>query len=239
MKKLKLITVILLIVSLLSGCASSTSFNETTFQETSHCTHENIKNWKVAKEATCQKFGYKEGVCEDCGYIYTTQIDLKECEPQNKWIIEQNPSFTEDGWKVKYCKNCGDITDLKEITLSKKERITLLKNECKTFTYEEIARNPKSNKGKYAKFTGEVIQILEYDDETILRVNVTKQGIYTTYYSDTVYVTYSKANNGNGRILEDDIITMYGILQGTETYESTLGSDVTIPSFEALYIEIN
>ena len=39
------------------------------------------------------------------------------------------------------------------------------------------------------------------------------------------------------KILEDDVITLWGTLDGTETYETIFGASVTIPRFEALYIQ--
>ena len=40
------------------------------------------------------------------------------------------------------------------------------------------------------------------------------------------------------RILEDDIITMYGEMQDLMTYETVMGSTVTIPQMYAHYIDI-
>lgn len=57
-------------------------------------------------------------------------------------------------------------------------------------------------------------------------------------YDDTVYVTYT-TKDSDSRVLEDDIITMYGELDGIETYTSVLGSSVSIPKFNAKYVEIH
>lgn len=68
-----------------------------------------------------------------------------------------------------------------------------------------------------------------------LRVNIT-QGTYT--WSDTILVSYTKQDSNEARILEDDIITMYGTLAGTYTYESVMGASVTVPLFFAEYIDL-
>ena len=67
-------------------------------------------------------------------------------------------------------------------------------------------------KGKPVKVTGEVIQSMKstYGNSVTLRVNITKWGTYSTYYKDTVYVTYTYPDSSAERILEDDIITIYG-----------------------------
>lgn len=111
------------------------------------------------------------------------------------------------------------------------------KASCEAVSYEDIARQPDLYNGKNVVFTGKVIQVQEgswWSSETIYRINVT-QGEYL--WSDTVYVTY-KLPEGSPRILEDDIVTFYGICTGTETYTTVLGSSVTIPSVEAQYIDI-
>ena len=111
------------------------------------------------------------------------------------------------------------------------------KDACNTYTYEEIARNPESVRGEHAKLIGEVIQVVEDGSSVILRVNITKNSY--GYYEDTIYVRYIRKSETEDRILEDDIVTIYGLLAGTETYTSTLGASITLPKVIAEYIEIN
>lgn len=42
----------------------------------------------------------------------------------------------------------------------------------------------------------------------------------------------------DARILEDDIITIYGELTGEKTYTTVMGASMTIPSFSASYVDI-
>ncbi len=128
---------------------------------------------------------------------------------------------------------------------TKKESLKEYKKVCKSYKYKDIARNPNDYKGKKAKFTGKVIQAEEStflgETEWTLRVDVT--ATYDEYmdeysYDDTVYVTYT-TKDSDSRVLEDDIITMYGELDGIETYTSVLGSSVSIPKFKAKYVEIH
>lgn len=112
------------------------------------------------------------------------------------------------------------------------------KESCKTFTFEQIARNPENFKGTKVKLTGEVIQAL-YDTNSVdLRVNITKKGNYSPYYTDTIYVTYN-TTAGEDKILENDIITIYGTSMGDYTYKSTIGAIINLPLISAKYIEIN
>lgn len=127
---------------------------------------------------------------------------------------------------------------LEQERLQKEQEKTTFKAGCQTYTFEQMARNPENFKGTNVKLTGQVIQALYGTGTVDLRVNITKKGQYTTYYTDTIYVVYYP-EEGEDKILEDDIITIYGTSQGDYTYTSTLGSPVTLPLIYGRYIEIN
>lgn len=124
-----------------------------------------------------------------------------------------------------------------EVVAKKAKEKEEFKASCSTYTYKEMARNPETFEGTNVKLTGEVIQAM-YDTYSVtLRVNITKTGTYSTYYTDTIYVTYSP-EAGESKILEDDIITIWGTSQGDKTYTSTMGAQITIPHIKAKYITI-
>lgn len=110
------------------------------------------------------------------------------------------------------------------------------KSECIEKTYEELARNPDNVKGSNVKVTGEVIQVMESSEKTELRINITKSDY--GLYSDTIYVTYTP-EAGEDKILEDDIITIWGTAEGDYSYTSIMGATVTLPKIDAKYIQIN
>lgn len=110
-------------------------------------------------------------------------------------------------------------------------------SSCQTYTFEQIARNPDKFKGTNVKLTGEVVQVIDGLVSKSLRVNITKNGKYSTYYTDTIYVNYMP-EEGEDRILEDDIITVYGTAQGDYSYTSTIGTTITLPFVSGKYIVI-
>lgn len=159
----------------------------------------------------------------------------------NKTIgsVDINDCFvTLDGEKVK--TKIADFEKQKAIKIEKSKEE--YKKDCKSYTYKEISRNPKNYVGKKAKFEGEVVQVMENKNSVTLRVNVTKTEnslMESGYlYSDTIYVEYTRKSDSESRILDDDIVTMYGVLNGTKSYSSVLGGEVTIPLFNAEYIDI-
>ncbi|MBE6535114.1 MAG: hypothetical protein E7677_00625 [Ruminococcaceae bacterium] len=105
------------------------------------------------------------------------------------------------------------------------------KSLCKTYTYKELARTPENYKGAKIVLTGEVIQVMESGKKVTLRVNMNND------YDQTVYIVYTLKSN-EGRILEDDIVKIYGNFEGLVTYTSVLGSEITLPHIDAEYIEI-
>jgi hypothetical protein len=110
----------------------------------------------------------------------------------------------------------------------------IFKAECKSIAYDDLARNPESYKGEKVVFTGKVVQTMEQSGVGVLRVNVTKTRFG---YDDTVYVLYTV--DSSNRILEDDIVTLYGYSMGLYTYETVLGASVTIPEILVSYVERN
>lgn len=124
-----------------------------------------------------------------------------------------------------------------EIARKQQEELEF-KASCQTYTFEQMARNPENFKGTNVKVTGEVVQALYGTSGVDLRVNITKEGTYTTYYTDTIYVVYYP-ESGEDKILEGDVITIYGTSQGDYTYTSTLGASINLPLVYGKYIELN
>ena len=181
--------------------------------------------------------------------IFSGGSDTEDTSTVNSPVSDSvDANTTEEAAKKATEKTTEKITEkttaaTTEPTTSKKE----YKKACKKYAYKDIARNPNDYKGKLAKFTGQVVQVQESSflgvESVNLRVNVTAEenqfadGGYL--YSDTVYVTYYRTDESESRILEDDIVTIYGELTGIETYTSVTGASISIPSMTAEYIDIN
>ncbi|QFQ24930.1 hypothetical protein [Bacillus thuringiensis] len=99
-------------------------------------------------------------------------------------------------------------------------------------TYDQLARTPDEFKGKKAKFTGKVLQVMEGKGETQLRVAVNGN------YDKVLYVVY-KSDILNLRVLEKDNVTVKGKSAGIYTYKSTMGGEISIPAMLVEKIDIN
>ncbi|MEE1246335.1 MAG: hypothetical protein UHL70_03670 [Acutalibacteraceae bacterium] len=131
------------------------------------------------------------------------------------------------------------ITTTKPTTTVPKLSESEFKAQCSTIDFDTIARNPDKYKGKKYKFTGEVIQVSETSllGTTFcgLRIDVT-QGEYG--WEDTIYATVT-IKEGEDRILEDDIITIWGTCEGNYTYTSVMGASISLPKIDVEYFEIS
>ena len=124
----------------------------------------------------------------------------------------------------------------------KAEEESTYKASCESIAYKDIARNPDNYIGKKVKFTGQVVQVQEdyslfgSSKSITIRLAVTK-GTYG-FWDDYVYCTYTYSD-GESKILEEDIITIYGECKGDTSYISVLGSSVTLPEVAIKYLTID
>lgn len=97
-------------------------------------------------------------------------------------------------------------------------------------TYDQLARTPDDYLFKKAKFYGKVVQIMEDDEETTIRLAVDGN-------IDTVIYGQYKSDLVSQRVLEDDFITISGISSGLVSYKATIGGKITIPSMSIQKID--
>jgi hypothetical protein len=73
---------------------------------------------------------------------------------------------------------------------------------------------------------------MEDDGYTVIRLSVT-QDSFGWSSDNIVFVTYV----GETKYVKNDVVTVYGSLNGSKTYESEAGYQITIPSMEAEFID--
>ncbi|MDG5471471.1 toxin regulator [Jeotgalibacillus sp. ET6] len=97
-------------------------------------------------------------------------------------------------------------------------------------TYDQLARTPDEFIDSKVKFYGEVVQVMEGDGYTQIRLAVNED------YDNIILAEFGSSIT-DSRILENDLITIMGISDGLISYESTMGGTITIPSVIVLNIE--
>ena len=109
------------------------------------------------------------------------------------------------------------------------------KATCQAYDYREIARYPSQYAGKVAYFCGEVFQVLKDGDTVNLMVNVTDS---EWGWEDAVFVNYIRQSDDEPRVLEEDIVEIWGDLEELFTYEAVLGNSQSVPQITARYLNI-
>ena len=97
-------------------------------------------------------------------------------------------------------------------------------------TYDDLSRRPDDYTREFIELSGEVVQLIEGDEENELRVALNSNG-----YDDVILCGYDPSIV-NERILEGDYITIKGVSAGIMQYESTLGGLISIPAVYAMEI---
>ncbi len=98
-------------------------------------------------------------------------------------------------------------------------------------SYDELARYPDKYKGRTVHLSGEVLQIINNNEYLI---SITKDGLVWT---DNVYIKI-KGGTELAKVLEDDIIEVWGYGGGEKAYTSVLGQRRTVPAVDAYRVDV-
>ena len=138
----------------------------------------------------------------------------------------------------KYLKDSTDDVMIPYLSVSEKvanaEGTNNIREEefkmlCKSYSYEDILRNPDNYKKKYIVISGTVDQTIDgtldlYTSVFIIDASGNKWGGNITY------------KEGQSRMLEGDYVTIYGILNGTRKVKTIIGKQVTLPYIDIEYV---
>lgn len=102
------------------------------------------------------------------------------------------------------------------------------KANAQTIDYPQLKKNPDRYQGEYVKYTGQILQILEGDNITNIRLAVTKTS-YGYDFNDVIFIEYP----GYTDFVDDDIITVYGEIYGSYSYKSQAGFEISLPGLLA------
>lgn len=193
------------------------------------------------------------------------EVKLKLEEVKNKFIIIKEEKVAEINSKIDEIENTLNEEELKNLKSSienltdeyfnlykndwqekitniynkiTEKNITNFKNSCISLSYKNVLRNPNDYYGTNVYWFGQILQIVSKTSyETTMRVGVDCEKYqYLDRYSceNTIYVNYY----GSISLIEDDMIKIYGTMDGLMSYTSVLGASITIPQVFAKYIEL-
>lgn len=134
-------------------------------------------------------------------------------------------------------------TEPKEETTPEPEEITESKedfiNSCQEYSYKDLARNPDNYIGCRIVLEVKIEQIVQggfLDNNEYYRVYTNDE--YDWWMGDEYFMNDTRVDDDT-RLLEDDIIRIYGEYAGTQEVKRALtGTKEYVPSINAYYIEL-
>ena len=129
--------------------------------------------------------------------------------------------------------NYGYNSTTAATTKSQQEIRQEIVSQARYVTYQELARSTNGMQGQAISVKGEISQVLEDTDHYEGLINITYvYSDYMEYYTDSIYYMVDKSCM-NTRLLQGDVVTFSGQSLGLITYESVLGSPITVPCIDA------
>lgn len=208
---------------------------------------------KRVKEPTETEEGRIEAYCKRCGETLATRAIPKKEPLVSEPITEEptQPATTaqptevpkkQDDKKESKTEEKPKTTDAPEKT--EEQIIQEYKNSCSKISYEELARNPEKHKGEHLYFKGKVFQVKEpslFESKTSILVSVTPKTyeyFNETFWEDNVYFSI-KLDDKADRILQDDIIEIWGECTGIQKYYNVLGTKTSLPGVDIKYYKLS
>lgn len=111
------------------------------------------------------------------------------------------------------------------------QRIQEYKASAQTIPYNQLEKNAEKFAGTKVKYTGQIFQIQEGSGSTVVLLAVTDKGY--GIWDDNVWVDIS----GAIKSAKDDMITVYGVVKGSKSYETQIGGQTYVPQIKAKYVE--
>ncbi len=102
-----------------------------------------------------------------------------------------------------------------------------------TISYKNLEKDPNSFQGQATTFTGQVLQIQESNGTGAMRLAVDKDSYGDWNVGDAVLVQY----DGHTPAVQDDVVTVSGVMEGTQTYTSEANYQITVPLMYACSIK--
>lgn len=96
--------------------------------------------------------------------------------------------------------------------------------------YNQLEKNPERHAGERVKYTGQIFQIQEDYGSSVILLSVTDEGY--GFWTDNIWVDYDGTIKG----AEDDIITVYGTIEGSKSYDTQIGGETYVPQMTAKYV---
>ncbi|MGM9925082.1 MAG: Ig-like domain-containing protein [Bacillus sp. (in: firmicutes)] len=165
-------------------------------------------------------------------YKDSNKIATKTADSKGAFVFETDTAsegqyhFTVEASKADYTASKKKVTITRELSLAEKNAAK--QANAKTIEYAQLEKNADKFTGEYAKFRGEIVQIIEDSGYTVIRLAVT-QDSWGWDYNNILWVEYI----GTTDFVDGDVVSVYGTMMGSHSYESMAGWQITVPAMLA------
>lgn len=149
---------------------------------------------------------------------------VNESEKKKEMTAEEKEAAEKKAAEEKAAAEAKEKAEAEKKAKEEAER----KANAQSIPYPHLKKNPDRYSGEYVKYTGEIVQILEGNGMTNIRLSVTKDD-YGYNIDDLIFVEYT----GYTDFVDNDIVTIYGEVYGSYSYESQAGYNITLPGIIA------
>jgi hypothetical protein len=106
------------------------------------------------------------------------------------------------------------------------------KAEAVTIPYNQLHKDAAAYRGKRVVYRGQIFQIQEQEGlGGIMLLSVTDEGF--GLWDDNIWVDY----NDSIKSAENDVVTVYGVVRGSKSYQTQIGGETYVPRVAARYID--
>lgn len=168
-------------------------------------------------------------------YDFEEREEAEETGENEESVLAEEPQPIQE--LEKHVEEAEDKTDIQkpEENISKEEFIL----QCEEISYDSLARSPEYYIGEKIKVTVKVQQIVQggwFDNNEYYRVYTNDE---LGMWMGNEYFMFDERESKNPKILQDDVLAVYGEFDGTQTVTRALtNTKENVPSFKAKYIEL-
>lgn len=147
-------------------------------------------------------------------------------------VLDMVQGLSEPTETISYYQRVSDKWHFFSQLLSASDRLIIKGSAQPGPSYRELSKTPDKFTGQKAWYRGKIIQIQEDKSGAGFLLLAVTQDQYG-YWDDNIYVIYTESTPA----LQDDIVTIHGIITGAVNYTSAAGYLITVPGMEAATIE--
>lgn len=170
-----------------------------------------------------------------CGTSSTKNTDVSQKDIQTESEIESETEQEQSNGIAALSEEQQQIhkNEATETEYSTEQFEAEFRAACQEYSYDDIARKTDELNGSYAKLTAEIAQVIKGDDDVNTYYDAYVDADFDGYYESEICI-WDCRQSGSENLLEDDIIELYGMLDGQTSLDTLAGETVYMPQIDMI-----